>query len=160
MEKQRVVDQKAAARLERVEAQVLAHPALFAAQGSVVATWRVYRGRRLGPYFRVSYRESGRQRSIYLGRCEELARRVRALLARLQRPRRQRRLFARLKAQARSSLRRCKARLKEELAVWGIQLKGFEFRGARKGLARYVKARQRGLPPPAAPRLANGMPGG
>ena len=129
MEKRDLVDQKSAARFERVRAELAAQPAVFAAQGAVVATWREYRGRRLGPYFQVAYRRGGRQRSIYLGRCEELARRVRELLARLQRPRRQRRTFARLKAQVRSSLRRWKVHLKKQLAAWGIRLKGFEFRG-------------------------------
>jgi len=40
MEKQPLDDQKIAARFERVNAQVLAHPALFASQGFVAATWR------------------------------------------------------------------------------------------------------------------------
>ena len=136
MEKSDLDDQKIAARLDRVEAQLSAHPALFATQGAVLATWRTYRGRRLGPYFRVSWRERGRQRSIYLGRSEELASRVRRLLDDRHRPRREKRRFERLKAQVRASLRRCKARLKEELAMIGIHLKGFEFRGAARALAR------------------------
>jgi hypothetical protein len=135
MEKMGFVDQKAAARFERVRTLVLAERLRFAAQGSVVAGWRVYGGRRLGPYFRLAYREGGRQRSIYLGRCAELARRVRELLAGLERPRRERRLFARLIAQVRASLRHAKVELRRRLAVWGIQLKGFEFRGARRALA-------------------------
>jgi hypothetical protein len=145
MEKTAFDDQKIAARFERVRAQVLAHPALFANQGFVAATWRTYRGRRLGPYFRVSYRESGRQRSIYLGRSEELADRVRRLLADVQRRRRKRRLFAKLEAEVRASLRRHKARFKEYLAQWDIRLKGWEFRGARQGLARYVASRSRSM---------------
>jgi hypothetical protein len=48
-------DQEVDARFERVKAQVLADPALFAAQGSVEAGCRTYRKRRPGPYFRVSY---------------------------------------------------------------------------------------------------------
>ncbi len=56
MEKAGFVDQKAAARFERV----LALSGRFAVQGSVVAGWRVYRGRRLGPYFRLAYRDGGR----------------------------------------------------------------------------------------------------
>ena len=71
------VDQKTAARFERVRAAVMAEPRRFARQGSVVASWRVYAGRRLGPYLRLAYREGRRQRSIYLGRCAELVRRVR-----------------------------------------------------------------------------------
>jgi len=125
-----LLDAKAAGRWERVRAELAARPALFARRGAVVATWRSYGGRRLGPYFQLAFREGARQRSIYLGRCRKLARRVRELLARLQRPRRERRRFARLTAQVRASLGRWKARLREELAQWGVQLKGFEFRGA------------------------------
>jgi hypothetical protein len=138
MEKRHPVDQQTDDRFERVRAQLLAHPALFAAGGSVSVTWRNRGARRFGPYFRVSYRESGRQRSIYLGPSEELAQRVRQLLADMQQRRRLRRQSARFQAEIRASLRRHKARFKEELAHWGIRLKGWEFRGARKGLARYV----------------------
>lgn len=140
MEKREAVSQKARERLERVQSYLVARPALFAAQGTVVATWRTYRGRRLGPYFQLAWREGGRQRWLYLGRSEELADRVRDLLDRLQRPCRQRRLFARLKRQARSALRRWKAQLDRLLARWGIELKGFEFRGTRRALPRYVAA--------------------
>ena len=133
------VDQKVAARFGRVRAMVLAERGRFAVQGSVVAGWREYGGRRLGPYFRLAYRDGRRQRSIYLGRCVELARRVRQLLAELQRPRRERLLFARLVAQVRASLRSAKAELERHLAAWGIRLEGFQFRGVRHafGLGRY-----------------------
>jgi hypothetical protein len=43
------VDQKVAARFGRVRALVLAERGRFAVQGTVVAGWRVYGGRRLGP---------------------------------------------------------------------------------------------------------------
>ena len=43
-------------------------PTRFACQGTVTTSWRTYRGRRLGPYYRLAWRENGRQRSIYLGR--------------------------------------------------------------------------------------------
>ena len=126
---------KSGERFERVRSLLLAQPLRFANQGSVVAGWRTYRGRRLGPYFRLAYRDGGRQRSVYLGRSVELARRVRELLARLQRPRRERRLFGRLIAQVRASLRRAKARLREALLPWNIRLQGFEFRGLARALA-------------------------
>ncbi|MFH1924684.1 MAG: hypothetical protein ABIP48_32935 [Planctomycetota bacterium] len=134
-EKARSVDQKAAARFERVEAQVAAAPGVFAAGGTVVSTWRTYRGRRLGPYFRLAYRKGGRQWSIYLGRSEGLARRVRDLLARLQKHNRWRRTSRGMQARARASLRKAKAQLKKELVRWGIHLKGWEFRGVRRALA-------------------------
>ena len=135
VEKPKTAAQKAAARAERVKARIAARAALFATQGSVVATWRTYRGRRLGPYYRLIYREDGRQRSIYLGRCPELAGRVRRVLEHLQRPRRERRRLARVAAQVRRSLRRWKDRLAAALAPWGIVVKGFEFRGAARALA-------------------------
>jgi hypothetical protein len=145
VEKTGSVDQKANARWERVRLQIVARRPLFARQGAVVAGWRTYRGRRLGPYFRLAYREGGRQRSIYLGRCAELARRVGGLLARLQRPLRDRRLFARLKAQVRASLRLAKAELQRALAPWGIRLQGFEFRGGvRKAMQGYVRGQGSG----------------
>ncbi|MFH1920315.1 MAG: hypothetical protein ABIP48_10575, partial [Planctomycetota bacterium] len=75
------------------------------------------------------------QWSIYLGRSEGLARRVRDLLARLQHPRRWRRASRRLQAQVRASLRVAKAQLRKELARWGIKLKGWEFRGVRRAFA-------------------------
>ena len=79
------------------------------------------------------------------------ARKVRELLDNLHRPRNQRRLSRRLQAQVRSSLRQATTHLKELCARWGINLKGFEFRGARKGLAHYVEANARAVhtPPPA-----------
>jgi hypothetical protein len=126
-------------RLERVRAYVRAHPALFAAQGSVVATWRTDAGRRLGPYFQLAWRQSGRQHWLYLGRSNGLAERVRQLLATLQAPRRHRRLIERLNAQVRASLRRSKLELKALLAPLGIQLKGFEFRGVRRALPRFAE---------------------
>ena len=67
-EKHDPVDEKKTARFEREEPYVLAHGARFAHQGAVVASWQTYRGRRLGPYYWLAFRDSGRQRSIYLGR--------------------------------------------------------------------------------------------
>jgi hypothetical protein len=141
MEKRPPVNQKDVARFQRVESLLKAHSALFANQGTVAATWRTYRGKRLGPYFQLTYRDRGRQLWFYLGRSQELARRVKDLLAKLHRRRDQRRQSQKLQAQARASFRRAKNQLKKLLAVWGIQLKGFEFRGARQGLARYAEAR-------------------
>jgi hypothetical protein len=66
---------------------------------------------------------------------------------------RQRRLFARLKAQVRASLRLAKAELEQALAPWGIRLQGFEFRGGVRNLmqaypasTRPAGASQRGVP--------------
>ena len=72
---------------------------------------------------------------LAVGRSEELARRVRDLLARLQHPQRWRRASRPLQSQVRASLRKTKAQLKQQLAHWGIHLKGWEFRGVRRALA-------------------------
>jgi len=61
MEKRPPVNQKNAGRFLRVRAFLQAHKALFANQGTVAATWRTYRGKRLGPYFQLAYRDRGRQ---------------------------------------------------------------------------------------------------
>jgi hypothetical protein len=100
-----------------------------------VATWRTYRGRRLGPYFRLAYRKGRRQLSIYLGRSAELAQRVRELLADLQKDHRWRRITRRMRAEIRKSFRRSLEYLDRQLAVLGIRRKGFEFRGMRRALA-------------------------
>jgi len=142
-EKRPLADQKAAARLRRIESFLHQHQTLFATQGTVVATWRVYRDRRLGPYFQIVYRQAGRQRALYIGRFREMADRVRRLLDRFQAVHRKRRLSKRLQTQARASLRRAKAQLSKMLARRGIRMKGFEFRGVR-----------RALPLPPIPRAA------
>ncbi|MHB1033729.1 MAG: hypothetical protein ACYC35_12830 [Pirellulales bacterium] len=101
MENPRPVDQLDQ-RFDDVRNHVLARRALFALQGTVVATWRTRGGRRAGPYYRLAYREAGRQQSIYLGRSARLADQVRVLLAELQASVRARNLFRRLKAHARA----------------------------------------------------------
>ena len=99
-----------------------------------MATWRVYRNRRLGPYFQIVYRQAGRQRALYIGRSPELADHFRRLLQQLQKPHRERRLFKRLQTQARAALRGAKAQLRRLLALHGVRMKGFEFRGVRRAL--------------------------
>ena len=65
---------------------IAARPDIFLRQGHVAATWRRRNGKTFGPYFRLSYRGSGRQNSIYLGRAGALVERVRQALATLQQP--------------------------------------------------------------------------
>ena len=104
-------------------------PELFRRQGAVVATSRRAGGRVLGPYYSLRYREQGRQRSLYLGRCFELASVVRRMLARLQRPRRTAQRFAKLRAAVKDSLRQCKQKLRTQVETeLGLTLKGFELR--------------------------------
>jgi hypothetical protein len=139
-EKWESVHQKVAERFERVRTYLVGRPGLFATQGAVVATSRTYRGRRLGPYFQLAWREAGRLRRLYLGRSLELADRVRELLERLQRPARERRALARLKRQTRAALRRWLDEMRPFLAGWGVEFKGFELRGVRRSLRRYAGA--------------------
>jgi hypothetical protein len=84
MENRPLVDQLDAARFERVRAEVLARPSLFAKGGSVVAGWRRRGPARFGPYYRLAYRDQNRQRSIYLGRSAGLVAKVGQLLRQAQ----------------------------------------------------------------------------
>jgi hypothetical protein len=106
-------------------------PGRFCRQGAVVATWRTYRGRKLGPYYRLAFRRDGRQCSVYLGRCRELAERVRAAIDKLRVPLHHVRQIARMRAAVKASLRREKLRLDGQLRKLGLYLKGFETRGWR-----------------------------
>jgi uncharacterized protein DUF1678 len=60
---------------------------LFTRVGSAVATYRTRGTTRFGPYYQLIYRQDRRQRSLYLGRSEQLATQVRELLRQLQEPR-------------------------------------------------------------------------
>ena len=125
MESREVVDQKAA----RALALIASRPELFVRQGAVVATWRWCKGRRLGPYWRLAYREAGRQCSVYLGRMGEGVQRVRQALARRQGFRRWRRTYRRLRRQVKASLRAHLAEFDRQLHALGLWRKGLEVRG-------------------------------
>jgi hypothetical protein len=127
LENRETVDQKTHPAL----ALIAAEPGRFRRQGVVVAGWRTYRGRKLGPYYRLAFRRDARQCSVYLGRCRELADRVRAALKRLREPLRRARQIARMRAAVKASLRREKLRLEGQLRKFGLYLKGFETRGWR-----------------------------
>jgi hypothetical protein len=101
-------------------------------QGTVVSTWRIHQGRKLGPYYRLAWREDGRQRSVYLGRSEELAQAVEQRLDELQRPlRRERQLKDQIR-RAWAALRAYKLVWASQLAVYGLYLHGWEARGLRR----------------------------
>jgi hypothetical protein len=136
LENRKTVDQ----RTHPVLAMIEAEPARFGRQGAVVASWRTYRGRKLGPYYRLAYRRDGRQRSVYLGRCRELANRVRAAIEELRESLRRARQIARMRAAVKASLRREKARLDRQLRKLGLYLKGFETRGWRTALSAIAAA--------------------
>jgi len=127
LETERLVDQQTHPAL----ALIARRAELFARQGSIVAAWRRRGARTYGPYYRLSYREGGRQRSVYLGREGTLVAQLRQTLADLQRPWRQHRAVARLERQAKTALRAEKGRLNRHLRLLGLRLQGFEVRGWR-----------------------------
>jgi hypothetical protein len=117
---------------EQVMEFVAAHAGQLGRQGSVHAAWRSYRGRRLGPYFRLLFRLDCRQHSRYLGTDPAFAEEIRRLLAAMQAPLREGRVLARYRAQLRAALRQQKRELDGQLRRLGLYLKGSEIRGRRK----------------------------
>ena len=128
MEKRSFVDQKPHA----VWALLAAHPEVFRRQGTILVTWRHHQGRRLGPYYRLAYREGNEQRACYLGSSPQLAGQVRHALQALQEPRRRQRTWRVQWAKSRAALRRQKLQWAAELHKLGLSLKGYEIRGYRK----------------------------
>ena len=125
------VDQKPQRTFNRISNHILGLKSLFSRQGTVIATWRDYQGRKLGPYYRLAWREEGRQCSLYLGASEELAQSVRQLLATLQRRLKENRQWRRLYAASRAACRASRALVNQQIARIGLYLKGSEFRGWR-----------------------------
>ena len=97
-------------------------------QGFVAAEPRRRGGRPLGPFFKLRWRRSGRQRVRYLGKDPARADAVRAALEGLRRPVRLARQAARLLAEARKRLRQVKQALAPRLAAGGLHLHGYEAR--------------------------------
>jgi hypothetical protein len=122
-------------------------PELFAKQGHVAAGYRTRNGRKLGPYYRLSYREDGRQHSIYLGRPGELVDRVRHRLGELQRHRVEFRALHAMERQVRASLRVAKRHLASLLRPYGLRMKGMEIRGWRFSPLRRFLPRRRCFSP-------------
>jgi hypothetical protein len=127
LETERIVDQQTHPAL----ALIARRRELFARQGSIAAAWRRRGSRTYGPYYRLSYREGGRQRSVYLGREGALVAQLRQTLTDLQRPLRQHRAVARLERQVKTALRADKGRLNRQLRLLGLRMQGFEVRGWR-----------------------------
>lgn len=125
------VDEKQRARFERIRRAIGAQGKLFAAQGTIVASWKTHQGKRLGPYYRVAYRVDGKQKSLYLGVSKWLVAQVRALLSSLQALLREHRMIERLKRQARQAFVASKRHLAHLLhSTLGVVTRGWEFRGA------------------------------
>ncbi len=129
-------------RVDQVCELVRAQLGVFSRQGAIVATWREHQGRKLGPYYRLAWREEGRQRSRYLGCSTWVVEKVRELLARVQQELRQGRQLRRLERTARAAMRWSKGLLRKELGRLGLWLKGFEVRGGRLADALRTDPRQ------------------
>jgi hypothetical protein len=132
LEKSHSADQKTERRKEAILKQIHALRPLLSRQGEVVAGWRVYRGKRLGPYWRLAYRQGGRSHGLYLGRWSGLVQKVRRLLDQWQEPLRRQREWAQLRRSVKTTLRAGKLRWAAELARAGLRLQGYEVRGWRK----------------------------
>jgi hypothetical protein len=150
-----------AGQLDHPALRLLAlRPELFMRQGHIAASWRCREGKRFGPYYRLGYRENGRQHSVYLGRASELVDCVRQRLAALQRPKVERRAVRSLERQVRAALRSEKRHLNALLCPYGLYMKGFEVRGWRfSPLRRYLPRRrnfmQRLFATPSASRVCH-----
>jgi hypothetical protein len=120
-----------AAKLDRGRELVRQRSPILARQGTVVASWRTRHGRKVGPYYRLAWRERGRQKSLYLGCSAELAQAVRHMLAELQRPLREDRALRAEIQRAWAAFRAHKVVWARELARFGLYLHGSEIRGWR-----------------------------
>jgi len=129
LENRKSVDQK----FRDISKRIRSRPDIFTRQGAVVESWREYDGRKLGPYFRLSYRDDGRQRSIYLGPSRRFADRIRKLLKEMQSPAKQQRELDQIRALVRAALRKQKKRWDEDLNQAALYAKGYEVRGWNDG---------------------------
>jgi hypothetical protein len=121
---------------------------LIARQGVIVASWKTYRGRKLGPYYRLAYRANGRQRSIYLGKSPNLLPLVRRLLKNIQYTNKFRRTVLKnckiLEKEAQDHF----ALLRLQLRQVGLKIQGDTIRGLRH---------HRAASCPPAPRQGKGI---
>jgi hypothetical protein len=126
--KQKSVDQKSPVdffdRLERIRDNLRAG-------GTVVSTWRSYKGQRLGPYFRLAYRVGGRQKSVFIGRDVELAENVRNYLRTLQHQRNKNSNLNRMRRVAAKQFAVSRKQFGTELAAVGLRLRGSQVIGWR-----------------------------
>ncbi len=127
VEKPSIGTEKVEARFARIQSQILARQDIISHYGHLESYWKTYRGKRLGPYYKVVFWDAGRRKSIYFGRNEDLAKWVRELLARLQHEHRQRTYLRQLRNKIRRALRHEKAKLGEMLAPRGFRMKGYAF---------------------------------
>ena len=125
LEKLESVDQKIidAVSLIRQQADIFSH------QGSVQESWRSYKGRRLGPYYRLVYRSGSKQRSIYLGSDQDGVSLVRETLQLVQQELRRQESISECRKAVRSELRKTRRQLHDQLAAVGLRIQGAEIRG-------------------------------
>ncbi|MBN2581188.1 MAG: hypothetical protein JXB10_19560 [Pirellulales bacterium] len=109
---------------------------VLARQGAIVASWRTYNGRKLGPYYRLAYRAEGRQCSLYLGKSSRLVRQARRLLEKIQKTTKTQRMFRNAQRVFQKYMRRHQARFRIQLLQVGLQLRGYAVRGWRRWRAR------------------------
>lgn len=133
-----VVDQKLSSALFHRLESLRDH---LRVSGTVVSTWRTYKGQRLGPYFRLAYRANGRQKSIFIGCDADLADQVRGYVKRLQGPRDEK---ANLNRARQAAARQFKASLEEfdvALAAVDLRRRGSQVIGWRAWKRRQVWSR-------------------
>jgi hypothetical protein len=125
LEKLESVDQKVrdAVSLIRQQADVFSH------QGSVQESWRSYKGRQLGPYYRLVFRTVGQQRSIYLGSDQDGAALVRETLQLVQQKPRRQKSISQCRKAVRAELRKTRRQLQDQPAAVGLRIQGAEIRG-------------------------------
>jgi hypothetical protein len=107
-------------------------PDIFARQGTVRESWRYYGGRRLGPYFKLSYRIGGKQQARYLGSSPEFAAEVRHKLVTMQAELRQQRRRNQELAPWYKAVSSCKQQWQLEVEKLGLRVQGYEVRGYRQ----------------------------
>jgi hypothetical protein len=116
-------------RRQRIGNFIDAHAEQLTHQGTIVSSFRCRGGQRVGPYYRLTFREGRNQRSLYLGNDMDLIAEARTVLQELQRPYRERRAVQRCKSAIRKALTHCRTELRRELARRGLRLQGHEVRG-------------------------------
>jgi hypothetical protein len=135
---------------QRVMRWMMDRAALLSRQGYVAETWRFHRGRRLGPYYQLRYREQHCARSLYLGRDPALTEQVRERLRHMQATRRVMREAKKEWQRERATLRQLLAPARAELRRIGLWMKGFEIRGpVRACLRAYFAQASFDFTPPA-----------
>jgi hypothetical protein len=112
-----------------------AHPRKFANVGLVVPTWKYYKGRKLGPYYRLQFRLQGRTRHVYLGREGPRVQAVRERLAELHAVLARRRMYDKMVKRARAQVHVDLAALQRQLAAAGLRSKAIQVRGLRADFA-------------------------